>query len=239
MNRGRPGVPPRRIRETADALLQRGIRPTIHIIRRMIGGSPNTIAPVLREWRETLTPEQQLHLPLADSSERTPAVPPMIVDLTTELWQRAIVFATIECKGSPQALQLATLSEETEQLRASKRSLQDRLEAELAETANLRVQLSEFQGVVKAALEKAKISDARYAAAISAIHSAKARLARTTRRQAAERQVTREIGKARSLSKILLSRRAISPSTRIASLHAAKLRRQKSASSKKKRRDTA
>ena len=193
MTRGRPGTPPRKIREIADALLQRGIRPTVQLIRQMIGGSPNTIAPILREWRETLTPEQQLHLPLSDTNERRPAIPSMIMDLATELWQRAIVFATIECRGSPQALQLATISEEAEQLRASNRSLIERVEKEANEVINLRLQLADLQAVAKAAVDKAQSSDARCEAATSEMRETKMRLVSVSRRRAAGKRVAQAI----------------------------------------------
>lgn len=201
MTRGRPGVAPRRIRETADALLQRGIRPTVQLIRQMIGGSPNTISPVLREWRETLTPEQQLHLPLQDTADRRAEIPTMISDLATELWQRAIVFATIECRGSPQALQLATLSEESEQLRENNRQLRDKLEKELTEVANLRLQLAELQAVVRSALEKAQSSEARSTRLLTELHAARARSNNTARRRAAGIRVAREMRRARKSPK--------------------------------------
>lgn len=208
MTRGRPGVPPRRIRETADALLQRGIRPTVQLIRQMIGGSPNTISPVLREWRETLTPEQQLHLPLQDTEFRRAEIPATISDLATELWQRAIVFATIECRGSPQALQLATLSEESEQLREDNRQLRDNLEKELTEVANLRLQLAELQAVVRSALEKAKNSEARSNRLMTELHTAKARSNNTALRRAASTRVARELRQARKSPKARPQRRS-------------------------------
>ena len=125
----------------------------------------------------------------------------MISDLATELWQRAIVFATIECRGSPQALQLATLSEESEQLRENNRQLRDNLEKELTEVANLRLQLAELQAVVRSALEKAQSSEARSTLLMTELHTAKARSNNTARRRAAIIRVAREIRQARKSPK--------------------------------------
>ena len=102
MGRTRNGTHPSRVREAAEALLNRGMRPTVQRVRAMLGGgSPNMIAPILKDWRETLTPEQQLRLPLSEIQNQRPELPLIISDLASELWKRAIVFATIECKGSP------------------------------------------------------------------------------------------------------------------------------------------
>jgi hypothetical protein len=195
MRRGKLGIHPRQIRETADALLQRGIRPTVQRIRQMIGGSPNTIAPVLREWRETLTPEQQLHLPLSDADEQGPEAPSMLSDLLAEIWQRAVVFATIECKGSPRALQLRTLDGEAEQLRMTNRHLLDRLERETNENAHLKIQLADSQAMVKSALEHVEVSESRYLLAISESAANSQKFVRDVRRKSARKKVRESLRK--------------------------------------------
>src|SRR5688500_1686330 len=47
---GRPGLSQAQVDRAADALLQQGQRPSIEKIRAAIGGSPNTLAPLLDDW---------------------------------------------------------------------------------------------------------------------------------------------------------------------------------------------
>jgi hypothetical protein len=47
---GRPGLSQTQVDRAADALLQQGQRPSIEKIRAAIGGSPNTLAPLLDDW---------------------------------------------------------------------------------------------------------------------------------------------------------------------------------------------
>jgi hypothetical protein len=47
---GRPGLSQTQVDQAADALLQQGQRPSIEKIRAAIGGSPNTLAPLLDDW---------------------------------------------------------------------------------------------------------------------------------------------------------------------------------------------
>jgi hypothetical protein len=194
MSRAAMSTHPKRVREAAEALLNKGLRPTVQRVRAMLGGgSPNVIAPILKEWRETLTPEQQLRLPLAESPNQRTELPLVISDLAAELWKRAIVFATIECEGSPQALQLATMNEETEQLRASGKRMADKLEQECGSNVALRTQMAELQTVVGEALRRATSSEARCAQAIAALHDAQAQLKQLARRKAAVRVLKREL----------------------------------------------
>ena len=47
---GRPGLSQTHVDRAADALLQQGLRPSIEKLRAAIGGSPNTLAPLLDDW---------------------------------------------------------------------------------------------------------------------------------------------------------------------------------------------
>lgn len=47
---GRPGIEPSLVHRAADQLLEAGQRPTIERVRRVVGGSPNTLGPLLDEW---------------------------------------------------------------------------------------------------------------------------------------------------------------------------------------------
>ncbi len=48
--RGRPGLEQAAVDAAADALLGEGARPSVEKIRARVGGSPNTIAPLLDRW---------------------------------------------------------------------------------------------------------------------------------------------------------------------------------------------
>lgn len=194
MARTRSGTHPNRVREAAEALLNRGMRPTVQRVRAMLGGgSPNIIAPILKDWRETLTPEQQLRLPLAEIHSRRPELPLVISDLAAELWKRAIVFATIECKGSPQALQLATSSEEAELLRAHNASLLDDIEKVTADNLALREQMAELQAVANVAIKRASECELRYSGVVSQLQNATQSLRRSRRTMAAKRKVSNAV----------------------------------------------
>jgi hypothetical protein len=47
---GRPGLSQTQVDRAADALLQQGHRPSVEKVRAAIGGSPNTLAPLLDDW---------------------------------------------------------------------------------------------------------------------------------------------------------------------------------------------
>jgi hypothetical protein len=192
------GAHPKRIREAAEALLDRGLRPTIQRVRAMLGGgSPNVIAPILKEWRETLTPEQQLKLPLAETSSHRTELPLVISDLAAELWKRAIVFATIECEGAPQALQLATMNEEAEQLRSQNEALLDQLEDRANEIVQIREQLAQLQATAKAAIERVSSSERRYERVVAELRTTKLVSANAKRDVAAKRAI--ELGLSKCL----------------------------------------
>jgi len=201
VSRAGSGAHPKRVREAAEALLNKGLRPTIQRIRAMLGGgSPNVIAPILKEWRETLSPEQQLRLPLSELQGQRPEIPIVISDLVAELWKRAVVFATIECEGSPRALQFATLNEETELLRSGNRALMDQLESDRKENLSLREQLSQLQAIVKAALDRARASEERCAAVTFEYRSMSQQLTRKRLKERAERHVAKQMSLKRTSS---------------------------------------
>jgi hypothetical protein len=153
------------------------------------GGSPNVIAPILKEWRETLTPEQQLRLPLAETPAKHSEMPLIISDLATELWTRAIVFATIECKGTPQALQLATMSDEAEQLRIHNRALADQVENAASENLSLREQIAQLQAIAKAAIDRASSGEERCSVVQEELRRIKLSMRSANNKAAAARRV--------------------------------------------------
>lgn len=202
MSRSRSGAHPSRVREAAEALLNRGMRPTVQRVRAMLGGgSPNVIAPILKDWRDTLTPEQQLRLPLTEIQNQRSELPLIISDLAAELWKRAIVFATIECRGSPQALQLATLTEEGEQLRTHNRSLIDAVEKAVNENLSLREQLAQLQAVAAIAMERASTCEKSCADAKNELRNSKQKIATFRRTATAKRRVATRLARVQRISK--------------------------------------
>ena len=112
--------------EAARALTDRGIAPTVARVRAALGGgSPNDLAPALKQWKESFAPA-----PTSGTRTETPAIPVQISDLAQELWQRATVAAAIDLKGGPTARALTTRTEEAEALRQQVKNLRDQLERE-------------------------------------------------------------------------------------------------------------
>lgn len=75
---GRPGVDQTLVEVTANRLLDQGVRPTVNRIRQEIGGSPNTIAPLLDRWWQTLGARLRSREPGA--LERLPGKLPLIAE---------------------------------------------------------------------------------------------------------------------------------------------------------------
>lgn len=67
---GRPGVDRARVHQAADQLLAAGERPTIERVRKLVGGSPNTLGPILNEWWKGLS--GRLHSRAPGAFERLP-----------------------------------------------------------------------------------------------------------------------------------------------------------------------
>src|ERR1700722_11061238 len=74
----------RRVNAAAQALADRGIRPTVTRIRAALGGgSPNDLAPALKRWKESFGSTVALDLGDRDT---LPRIPVQIADLAHELW---------------------------------------------------------------------------------------------------------------------------------------------------------
>src|ERR1700733_10709438 len=75
----------RRGDDAAQALVDRGIRPTVTRIRAALGGgSPNDLAPALKRWKESFGSNPPLAL---EDSNALPRMPVQIADLAHEIWQ--------------------------------------------------------------------------------------------------------------------------------------------------------
>jgi Plasmid replication region DNA-binding N-term len=146
-----------RVAEAARALADRGISPTVARVRAALGGgSPNDLAPALKQWKESFAPA-----PTSGSRTDTPAIPVQISDLAQELWQRATIAAAVELKGGPTARALNTRTEEAEALRQQMKSLRDQLERESMMYGELRAQAARHEAIARDTLARLDESEAR------------------------------------------------------------------------------
>jgi hypothetical protein len=146
-----------RVAEAARALADRGIAPTVARVRAALGGgSPNDLAPALKQWKESFAPA-----PTSGTRTETPAIPVQISDLAQELWQRATVAAAVELKGGPTARALNTRTEEAEALRQQMKSLRDQLERESMMYGELRAQAARHETIARDAIARLDESEAR------------------------------------------------------------------------------
>jgi hypothetical protein len=147
----------RRVAEAARALTDRGMAPTVARVRAALGGgSPNDLAPALKQWKETFAPA-----PTSGTRTDTPAIPVQISDLAQELWQRATVAAAVDLKGGPTARALSTRTEEAEALRQQVNNLRDQLERESLMYGELRAQAARHEAIARDALARLDESEAR------------------------------------------------------------------------------
>src|ERR1700741_2815668 len=78
--------------EAAKALHEQGIRPTVAGVRISLGGgSPNDLAPALKQWRDVELPKPS---PVGTTAPAN--LPVQIVDLAQEIWRRALAAAVLE-----------------------------------------------------------------------------------------------------------------------------------------------
>lgn len=147
----------RRVGEAARALTDRGIAPTVTRVRAALGGgSPNDLAPALKEWKESFGSAESP----ADRLE-TPAIPVPISDVMHELWRRATVAAAVELKGGPTMRTLTMRTEEAEALRHEITMLRDQLEREAVMYGELRAQAARHEAIAREALARVEASEAR------------------------------------------------------------------------------
>jgi septal ring factor EnvC (AmiA/AmiB activator) len=117
----RPGVTRKQVFEAAEALVREGKHPTILAVRTHLGGgSPNTIAPLLSEWR-------QQHE--ATPSEALPAIPETVLADLKRVWGATWQAAQAELRAEREAL--AQARQETERERAEMLSEIERLDEQL------------------------------------------------------------------------------------------------------------
>jgi len=95
----RAGVTREQVFETADALVREGQNPTVVAVRtRLGGGSPNTITPLLAEWK-TLHETQQ--------AQAMPPPPEPVEAVMRQVWGTAWQQAQAQLEGEREALSAA------------------------------------------------------------------------------------------------------------------------------------
>lgn len=150
-----------RVAEAAQALVDRGLRPTVARIRAALGGgSPNDLAPALRSWREAT----RLEDPAAASEQdvaRGGRIPPPIADLALELWQRALAAATLDIQHGPAARRAIARTAEIESLRTQLNAMRQHLERESLAYGELRAQAARHESLARHALSRAEQAETR------------------------------------------------------------------------------
>jgi Plasmid replication region DNA-binding N-term len=149
----------RRVAGAAQAMSEKGIRPTVTRIRAALGGgSPNDLAPALKRWKEVFGST----VPLSEADAAAlPRIPIQIADLAHELWQRANAAALVELKGGSAARVIAIRTEDVETLRAQVSALRDQLQRESLALGELRAQGARYEAMAHAALTRADEAEAR------------------------------------------------------------------------------
>ena len=151
----RPGVTREQVFEACDALAREGQNPTIVSVRaRLGGGSPNTLVPLLAEWK-TLHEQQQ--------AASLPPVPGPVELVLRQVWGTAWQEAQGQLAGEREALarahrdleqeraemlaEIGKLDGELEALRESLRQSREALETERQASALARSETSEARAV--------------------------------------------------------------------------------------------
>ena len=168
-----------RVAEAARALTERGVQPTVARIRAALGGgSPNDLAPALKQWREAAH---------ADSAGlrgvRPPAgrrIPPPIADLALELWQRATAAAVLELKHGPTAQTVAARTEEVQGLRTQLTAMREQLARDAVAYGELRAQAARHETLARHALGREKAAETRARELARALGEARQTVAQLT-----------------------------------------------------------
>ncbi|WP_200335987.1 DNA-binding protein [Thiocystis violacea] len=120
----RSGVTREQVFETADALVREGQNPTVVAVRsRLGGGSPNTITPLLAEWKALHEHQQAASLP---------AIPEPVEAVLRQVWGVAWQAAQGQLAGEREAL--AQARKAIEQERAEMLAEIGKLDGELERT---------------------------------------------------------------------------------------------------------
>ena len=137
-----------RVAEAAQALAERGVRPTVARIRAALGGgSPNDVAPALKSWRERAQAEDSATSSQHGGVAHGGRIPPPIADLAQELWQRALAAATLDLQHGPAARRVTSKTAEVESLRTQLDAVRQQLERESFAFGELRAQAARHEAI--------------------------------------------------------------------------------------------
>jgi hypothetical protein len=167
-----------RVSEAARALHERGVRPTVARIRAALGGgSPNDLAPALKDWRESVVPG--LYAGGSGNRDATAplAFPPMIADLAHELWQRATAAAIVELKGGPKARYVVARTEEAQALRNQVTALRDQSQRDALAYGELRAQSARHEAIARDVLSRVREAETRERDFLRSLGAANQRIA--------------------------------------------------------------
>jgi chromosome segregation ATPase len=152
----RSGVTREQVFETADALVREGQNPTVVAVRtRLGGGSPNTITPLLAEWKE---------LNEARQAQAMPQVPEPVEAVMRQVWGAAWQQAQAQLEGERKAL--GSARKEIEKERAEMLAEIGRMDSEMGAVRESIRQGAEALEAERRAHEQTK-SEAREARALA------------------------------------------------------------------------
>lgn len=167
----RTGVTREQVFETADALIREGQTPTVLSVRtRLGGGSPNTITPLLAEWRTLHEQKQAASLP--------PVPEPVEVVLRQvwgAAWQQAQSLLTderealaaarkaVEQERAEMLTEIGRLDEEIEAAKEDARQMREILETERRTHEQTRSDAREARAVAQERGERIAAQDAAVA----------------------------------------------------------------------------
>jgi uncharacterized coiled-coil DUF342 family protein len=163
----RPGVTREQVFETADALVREGQNPTVVAVRtRLGGGSPNTITPLLAEWKALNETKQ---------AEAMPPTPEPVEAVMRQVWGTAWKEAQAQLEGEHEALSaarkeiakeraemLAEIGRMDSELEAAKETIRKRgedLEVERRAHDQTRSEVREAQAVATERSERIKAQE--------------------------------------------------------------------------------
>ena len=167
---GRPGLSQTQVDRAADALLQQGQRPSIEKIRATIGGSPNTVAPLLDDWWRRLSARVQVG---AGAFERLPG---SLAQIAEAFFLHALDEARRTARQEEQRERAALVRDQhsvevrSHLLSLREQELQARLEERERAVAALELQVRE-QSLLLRKLQTARDADARRIVALEAERS--------------------------------------------------------------------
>ena len=168
-----------RVADAAQRLSEQGITPTVARLRAALGGgSPNDLAPALKQWREAArTDSGATPQGLPPAGRR---IPPPIADLAQELWQRALAATVLELQLGPSAQQVAGRTAEVDALRTQLNTVRQNLERESLAYGELRAQAARHETIARQAMAREQDAETRARDLLRELGEARQQIAQLT-----------------------------------------------------------